>query len=73
MGSPLWIERHQVWLYLLAVGAGVGLGAASGVSIPEPLVLAPLALLLYATFVQLPLAHLTTAVTDARYLAASLH
>jgi ACR3 family arsenite efflux pump ArsB len=72
MGSPPWIERHQVWLYLLAVGAGVGVGAASGVSIPEPLILAPLALLLYATFVQLPLAHLTTAVTDARYLAATL-
>lgn len=72
IGAPHGVEKYQVWLYLLAVGAGVWIGTAGGVSIPEPLILAPLALLLYATFAQLPLAHLTAAVTDARYLAATL-
>jgi arsenite transporter len=48
------LERHQVWIYLVAILVGLVLGsAAPGVSEPFEALLWPLlGLLLYATFTQ---------------------
>lgn len=66
------IEKHQVWLYLAAVTAGVGGGLWLGPAVPDVLIFLPLGLLLYATFVQVPVTHLPAAMRDRRYLSASL-
>jgi ACR3 family arsenite efflux pump ArsB len=68
------LERHQVLIYLAAIAAGLALGTlapapASGL---EPLLWPVLALLLYATFVQVPLLHLRDAFGDLRFLLAVL-
>ncbi|GGH35918.1 arsenic resistance protein [Microbacterium album] len=65
------LERHQVALYLvaLAVGAAVGL-AAPLVAAPLERAITPLlALLLYATFLGVPLARVSAALRDRRFLA----
>lgn len=72
------LERHQVALYLgaLAVGALAGLTlpaanvpiAAGAAALINP----ALGLLLYATFLSIPLAHLGAAMRDWRFLAAVL-
>jgi ACR3 family arsenite transporter len=68
------LEQHQVWLYLTAVIVGLGFGWIS----PElnrywELLLWPvLAMLLYTTFTQIPLARLSSAFTDLRFLTALL-
>lgn len=68
------LERWQVAIYAAAIAAGAGLGlgvpAAGGWLAPGlwPL----LALLLFATFLQLPLADLRTALRGGRELAALL-
>lgn len=66
------LERHQVWVYLAAVLAGLALGAAAPQAGPamELLLWPSLALLLYATFTQVPLAHLPAAFRDARFMTA---
>jgi ACR3 family arsenite efflux pump ArsB len=67
-------ERHQVWIYLVAIGAGLGLGAA----LPEVqpafrgLLWPALAALLYATFTQVPLVRISAALRDRRFLGAML-
>ncbi len=66
------IEKHQVWLYLVAVLAGVGLGLRLRPAVADALIYAPLGLLLYATFAQVPVTHLPIAMRDRRYLAAAL-
>lgn len=68
------LERHQVWLYLAAIAAGLAAGAsAPGVAGPMEAALWPaLAALLYATFTQVPLNHLPEAFRDARFMAAVL-
>lgn len=68
------LERHQVWIYLAAILAGLGLGsAAPGVSEPFEAVLWPLlGLLLYTTFTQVPLTHLPDAFRDGRFMGAVL-
>ncbi len=66
------LEKYQVWLYLAAVAAGVGLGLRGRPEASDTLLFAPLALLLYATFAQIPLTHLPAALRDRRYFAASL-
>ena len=72
MGEQL--ERHQAWIYLLAIGAGLALGAgAPGVAgTLEVLVWLALGGLLYATFTQIPLVHLPSAFRDWRFMAALL-
>lgn len=68
------IERHQAWIYLVAILAGM----AAGSLLPdttaswEVLLWPVLASLLYATFTQVPLVHLGSAFRDRRFLAALL-
>lgn len=68
------LERHQVWCYLAAVALGLGAGSAWPGFGPaaEALVWPVLALLLYATFVQIPLAGVPRAFQDARFFGAAL-
>ena len=68
------LERHQVWIYLGAILAGLALGSfAPGLSGPFEAVLWPvLGLLLYTTFTQVPLTHLPEAIRDRRFMGAVL-
>jgi arsenite transporter len=68
------LERHQVWVYLAAIGAGLLLGSAvPGLGGPAAAVLWPtLGALLYATFLQVPLLQLRPALRDARFSGAAL-
>jgi ACR3 family arsenite efflux pump ArsB len=68
------LERHQVWIYLAAAAAGLGAGAVlPGLAGPAEALLWPvLALLLLATFTQVPLTHIADAARDLRLLGALL-
>ncbi|MDR2256698.1 MAG: arsenic resistance protein [Arthrobacter sp.] len=69
-----WWDRHQIALYLLALAAGAALGLAAPGAAP---VLAHsinpvLALLLFATFLGVPLAQVGSGLRDVRFLLALL-
>jgi ACR3 family arsenite efflux pump ArsB len=68
------LERHQVWLYLAAIGLGLVVAARwPAMQAPFEAALWPvLALLLYATFAQIPLLHVREAFADGRFMAANL-
>ncbi|WP_051282632.1 bile acid:sodium symporter [Silanimonas lenta] len=68
------IERHQVWIYLAAIlaGLGTGHGLAAAAAVFEALLWPAIALLLFATFVQVPLLHLREAFADRRFALANL-
>lgn len=68
------LERYQVWLYLVAILAGMAIGRASPEHTRqwEVLLWPALAILLYSTFTQVPLNHLGLAFRDRRFLAALL-
>jgi ACR3 family arsenite efflux pump ArsB len=68
------LERNQVWVYLAAILVGLALGAAMPALDPamEALLWPCLAALLYATFTQVPLAHLPDAFRDMRFMSAVL-
>jgi len=68
------LERHQVWLYLAAIAAGLWLGTTAPAVAPvfERVLWPVLGLLLYATFTQVPLVHLPVALRDRRFMAAVL-
>ena len=68
------IERHQVWAYLIAVilGLVVGWTGSLGDNVPEYLIWALLGVLLYATFTQTPLTHLSDVFRDRRFMSALL-
>ncbi|MCC7253208.1 arsenic resistance protein [Hyphomicrobium sp.] len=68
------LERHQVWVYLVAILAGLAVGGlAPGLGpFMEVLLWPSLAALLYATFTQVPLAHLPAAFRDMRFMSAVL-
>lgn len=70
--TRLTLERQQVWIYLVAIAAGLALGSAQPALAPafEALLWPALALLLYVTFVQVPLLHLRDAWRDHRFVAA---
>jgi ACR3 family arsenite efflux pump ArsB len=70
----LTLERNQVWIYLAAIGAGLLANGASPAAgrLFEALLWPALAVLLYATFLQVPLLHLREAVRDRRFVAAVL-
>ncbi|MEH0108994.1 arsenic resistance protein [Tersicoccus sp. MR15.9] len=74
MTGAAWTERHQVALYLgsIAVGAAAGL-LVPGVAGPaESLTMPVLALLLYATFLAVPVARIGRALADRRFLVTVL-
>ncbi|MDO9093592.1 MAG: arsenic resistance protein [Rubrivivax sp.] len=68
------LERQQVWIYLGATGLGLGAGSAWPALAPglEAMLWPTLMLLLYATFVQVPLLHVREAFGDRRFVAAVL-
>lgn len=68
------LERHQVWCYLGAVLLGLCAGTVwSGLGpTVETLVWPVLAVLLYATFTQVPLVDLPKAFADGRFLVTAL-
>lgn len=70
----LTLERRQVWVYLAAIAAGMLMGSAFAGAGPalEALLWPALGLLLYITFLQVPLLHLRAAFTDHRFLAATV-
>lgn len=68
------LERHQVWVYLIAIIIGLALGSVAPAIAPtlETLLWPALAVLLYATFTQVPFAQLPAAFKDARFVSAAL-
>jgi ACR3 family arsenite transporter len=68
------LERCQVWIYLGAVLGGLLFGKLQPDSAPvmEALLWPALAVLLYATFTQMPLARLPVVFKDIRFMAAAL-
>lgn len=68
------LERQQVWFYLTAIGLGLWSGSAwPGLGTwLEALLWPTLMLLLFATFVQVPLLHVRAAFGDRRFVAAVL-
>lgn len=67
-------ERHQISVYLAALGSGaaVGLGWRSAAEPLEALIFPVLGALLWATFLQVPFPRLTAAFRDTRFLGAAL-
>jgi arsenite transporter len=74
MPTRLTLERRQVWIYLAAILAGLALGRVQpAMALAFEVLLWPvLGLLLYATFVQVPLLHLTEAFRDRRFTGVVL-
>jgi len=68
------IERHQAWAYLIAVVLGLVVGWTSplGDRVPDGVIWALLGVLLYATFTQTPLTHLSDVFRDRRFMSALL-
>lgn len=68
------IEQYQVVIYLVAIGCGLFFGTVFPGSVGTlEFVLWPLlGLLLYATFTQVPLAHLGEAFSDSRFVIAAV-
>ncbi|MBU1816016.1 MAG: arsenic resistance protein [Gammaproteobacteria bacterium] len=70
--TRLALERHQVWIYLLAIALGLGVGSLWPTAAPalEALLWPTLVLLLFATFMQVPLLQWGQALRDRRFAAA---
>ncbi len=70
----LTLERQQVWIYLAAIAGGLALGDARPDIGPylETLLWPVLAVLLYVTFVQVPLLHVRDAFRDGRFVVAAM-
>lgn len=70
----LTLERRQVWIYLTAIVGGLVLGSVLPSLAPlfETLLWPVLAVLLYSTFVQVPLLHAREAFRDRRFVFAIL-
>lgn len=68
------MERHQSWIYLCAILAGLGSGSVFPASAAhlEVLLWPTLGCLLYATFTQVPLTRLPGAFSDWRFMGALL-
>lgn len=68
------LERGQVWIYLAAILAGLAIGnnRPELSDLFETALWPLLALLLYSTFTQIPLAHLPQAIRDYRFMGAIL-
>ena len=68
------LERQQVWIYLAAILAGLGLGLVlPGAAARLEAALWPLlGILIFVTFTQVPLIHLPEAFRDRRFMGAML-
>lgn len=68
------LERHQAWVYLAAILIGLMAGSSFPQAGPlfEQLLWPTLVVLLYATFLQMPLVRLKLALRDRRFTAAML-
>ena len=68
------LERHQSWLYLIAISLGLGTGMASPTTGErlEPLLWPVLGCLLYVTFTQVRLTRLSAGFSDWRFVTALL-
>ncbi len=68
------LERHQVWIYLAAVALGLLAGTIfpGAGHVADTLVWPVIALLLCATFMQMPLASIPAVLKDGRFLATAL-
>ncbi|MBS97721.1 MAG: bile acid:sodium symporter [Oceanospirillaceae bacterium] len=68
------LERNQVWVYLIALLTGMAIGwvAPEQTGVWEIWLWPVLGLLLYTTFTQVPLIHLTAAFCDRRFMIALL-
>ncbi len=65
------LERNQVVIYFITLIAAAALSLAwPGSAALEPLINPALALMLFVTFLQVPLSHLGRAFTDTRFLSA---
>lgn len=66
------LEQHQVWIYLAAIAGGLALGSiAPALGVYFEATLWPvLAALLFVTFVQVPLLHVSEAFRDGRFVLA---
>lgn len=65
------LEKYQVWLYLVAILTGIGLGSRWEMVQAWEVALWPLlGVLLYATFTQVPLLHISQAFNDRRFMSA---
>ena len=69
-----WYERHQVWLYLGGIIAGTIFGMAFSAAAPiaETLIYPALGLLLYATFLGIPISNFKAAAAIPRFLGTTL-
>ncbi|HEV7951116.1 MAG TPA: bile acid:sodium symporter [Glaciihabitans sp.] len=70
----VWLERHQVLLYLVSIlgGAGIGLVAPAVSPVLESGINPVLGLLLFATFLSVPLVQVGAAFRDIRFLLVVL-
>jgi len=66
-----WLEKHQIWLYLAALlcGAALGLGIPAAAPALETAINPVLGLLLYATFLAVPLNRISKGLKDFRFLS----
>ena len=72
--TRLTLERNQVWVYLFAIGMGLVVGTAWPAmgSVFEAMLWPTIALLMLATFLQVPLLHVRDALKDRRFAGAML-
>ncbi len=72
--TRLQLEHNQVWVYLAAIVLGllIGIYFPLGFALAEPAIWPALALLLYTTFVQIPLLRLRRSFVDVRFISALL-
>jgi len=68
------LEKYQVLVYLTAIGCGLAIGVLlpGRLGVLEATLWPLLALLLYTTFSQVPLAHMRQAISDTRFLKAAV-
>jgi ACR3 family arsenite efflux pump ArsB len=63
------LEQYQVWIYFGAILAGAAIGWAwPGASSLESTINPALALMLFVTFLQVPMGHLRTAIRNVRFV-----
>lgn len=74
MRTANWLQRQQLAVYALGVVLAVGVGVASPGSAPVigELIEPVLAVLLYATFLEIPFVRFRRAFTNGRFIAAAL-